>query len=47
MSHVSNAAEHELACRFRIHTALDELARAQLDVERDLFVHLLIERNLP
>ena len=31
----------------RIHAALDELARAHLEVEGDLLVHFLVERHAP
>ena len=36
-----------LARRLRVEAALDQLARAQLDMESELFVDLLIERHTP
>ena len=44
---VADARQHDLARDLRIHPALDELARAHLDVEGELFVDLLVERHAP
>ena len=40
-------ASTDLASGLRIHAALDQLARAHLDVQRDLLIDLLIERHSP
>ena len=44
---VAQPAERQLARGRRIHAARDELARAHLDVQRELFVDLLLERHAP
>ena len=44
---IAEPAERQLACGRRIHAALDELARAHLDVQGELFVDLLLERHAP
>ena len=44
---VAQSTERQLAGGLRIHAALDELARPHLDVQRELFVDLLIDRDAP
>ena len=46
-AHVAHLLDRQRARGRRIHAAGDELARAHLDVQRDLFVELLIERHAP
>jgi hypothetical protein len=36
-----------IASGLRVHAALDELARAHLDVQRELLVDFLFDRNAP
>jgi hypothetical protein len=47
MSEVTDARQHDVARCLWVEAALDELARAQLDVKSKLFVHLLIEWDTP
>src|SRR6185436_16036987 len=47
LSEVANARQDDVARPFWIEAALDELARAQLDVQRELFIDLLVERDTP
>ena len=47
VSEVTNARQDDVARRLRVQAALDELARAQLDMEGELLVHFLIERHAP
>ena len=44
---IAEPAERQLARGRRIHAALDELARAHLDVQGELFVDLALERHAP
>jgi hypothetical protein len=44
---VTEAADCQLAGGFRIHAACDELACSHLDVQRELLVDLLIDRDSP
>ena len=47
VSEITNARQDDVARRLRVEAALDELARAQLDMQGELLVHFLIERNSP
>ena len=47
MREIAKAPDGDMPSGGRIHSALDELARAHLDVEGDLVVDLLIERHTP
>lgn len=44
---VAQATRRQVAGGLRIHAALDELARPHLDVQRELLVDLLIDRDAP
>ena len=44
---IADPRQHDLARGLRVHAALDQLARAHLDVEGELLVDLLIERHTP
>ena len=44
---IAQPADRQLARGRRIHAARDELARPHLDVERELFVDFLIDRDAP
>ena len=47
LSEIADARQHDLARGLRVHAALDQFARAHLDVELELFVHFLVERHAP
>ena len=47
LSEVADARQHDLARDLRIHAALDQFARAHLDVEGELFVHFLVDAHAP
>jgi hypothetical protein len=44
---IAQSTDRDLAGGLRIHAARDELARAVLDVQREFFVDLLIDREAP
>jgi uncharacterized membrane protein len=44
---VTNARQDDVARRPRVEATLDELARAQLDMQGELLVHFLIEWYAP
>ena len=44
---IAQSADRDLAGGLRIHAARDQLARPVLDVQRQLFVDLLIDREAP
>ena len=47
LSEVADARQHDLARDLRVHAALDQFARAHLDVEGELFIDFLVERDPP
>ena len=47
MSQIADPRQHDVACGLRVEAVLNELARAKLDVEGELFVHFLIEWHPP
>ena len=46
-SNVTKSVKGRLARQVRIHSALDQRARAHVDVEVELFVDFLFNRNVP
>jgi hypothetical protein len=47
VSQVAKAVYRDLARRYRVHTALGELARPHFEVELDLFVDFPVDRYAP
>jgi hypothetical protein len=44
---IAKPRQHDVAGALRVHAARDELARAHLDMEGDLFVDLVVDVHAP